>query len=458
MAKSSGWLASALSYIPQWLSYQMRQSEQVGCTLAIAHRGKLLLDVAFGHADIHTGEVLTPRHRFRVASHSKSFAAAAILKLREQGRLKLDDPVGLYVKGLHRGIATVTITQVLTHTAGIFRDGVESPYWEGRAPFSNEKQLRKDLKLPPAIVASTRLKYSNHGYGLAGLVIEAITGERYATWLMREILRPAGLSETTPDTPLPRGAKLAQGHSAKMLLGRRLLFDGDQSTHALAPATGVVSTAADLVRFFGQLAPNAKESILSPASRREMVRAQWRDTYSPLDIGYGLGTMSGSVAGWDWFGHAGGFQGYLTRTAVVPAKEIAVSILTNALDGTPQVWLDGVLHILARFCAEGAPTATTRDWSGRWWSSWGATDFVPMGEKVLLAVPAMPLPFLKVPELTVLARDRARIAQSGAFGNFGEPVRRIRDKRGRVREMRVASARMLSETALAGEMTERFRA
>jgi CubicO group peptidase (beta-lactamase class C family) len=65
--------------------------------IAVAHRGELLLEHAFGSADLATGEPLTPRHRFRVASHSKSFAPAGILKLREQGALKLDDPMGQFV-------------------------------------------------------------------------------------------------------------------------------------------------------------------------------------------------------------------------------------------------------------------------------------------------------------------------------------------------------------------------
>jgi CubicO group peptidase (beta-lactamase class C family) len=456
MAKSSGWLAPALSYIPQWLAFQMRQSEQVGCAVAIAHQGKIVLDTAFGHADLGADEMLTPRHRFRVASHSKSFTAAAIMKLREQGRLKLDDPAGNYVKGLHPDIAAATIAQLLSHTAGIFRDGVESPYWEGRAPFSDEARIRKDLKLAPAIDANTRLKYSNHGFALAGLVIEAIASEPYAAFVSREILAPIGLSETTPDVPLPARAKLARGHSGKALLGRRLVYPGDQSTHALAAATGFVSTASDLVKFFGQLAPNARKSVLSVASRREMTRPQWRDAFSPIDNGYGLGIMSGSFAGWDWFGHSGGFQGYLTRTAVVPAQGIAISLLTNAADGVPQIWVDGVLHILARFQAEGAPSRKTADWTGRWWSAWGATDLVPMGDKVLLAIPGMATPFLKVTELAVTGKDKARIAQAGSFGNFAEPARRTRDKNGKVAEVRVASGRMVSERTLAKELVARY--
>jgi len=84
------WLSSALEYIPRWVDFQMQASQQPGCIVAIAHRDRIVLERAWGSANLDTGERLTPRHRFRIASHTKSFTAAAILKLREQGKLKLD--------------------------------------------------------------------------------------------------------------------------------------------------------------------------------------------------------------------------------------------------------------------------------------------------------------------------------------------------------------------------------
>ena len=112
------WLKSALDYSPRWLEFQMRASQQPGCVVAVAHRGRVVLERAFGHADLATGEALTPRHRFRVASHSKSFTAAGILKLREQDRLKLDDPVGQFVGKLDPAVARAPIAQLLSHSAG----------------------------------------------------------------------------------------------------------------------------------------------------------------------------------------------------------------------------------------------------------------------------------------------------------------------------------------------------
>jgi CubicO group peptidase (beta-lactamase class C family) len=456
MTDLPAWLPPALAYIPQWLGYQMRTTEQPGCAIAIGYKGQIVLDAAFGHADLVAGEALTPRHRFRVASHSKSFTTTAILKLREQGRLKLDDAAGQHVAGLHPDIATATVSQLLSHTAGIVRDGPDCGYWVDRAPFLDEASLRAQLTAAPAIEANTQLKYSNHGFGLAGLVIEAITGEPYGVWVQREVVEAAGLAETTPDVPLPAGARLARGHGGKALLGRRLVFPGDQSTHALAAATGFVSTAADLASFFGQLSPNAETSVLSIASRREMSRPQWKDLWAPLAQTYGLGTISGSFDGWDAFGHSGGFQGYVTRTAVIPTHDLAVSCLTNAVDGMSHVWLDGALAILKRFSEDGAPKPELADWAGRWWSVWGPGDLVPVGDKVIMASPGLANPVLRAGELTVTGPDQATISQAGAFASFGEPARLVRGADGAVAEVHIAGNRSVSEAALAAELVARY--
>jgi D-alanyl-D-alanine carboxypeptidase len=454
MTDHPAWLAPALAYTRSWLGYQMRATEQPGCALAVAYQGEVALDVAFGWADQTAGEPLTPRHRFRVASHSKSFTATAIMKLREQGRLKLDDTAGQYVSGLHPDIAAATLAQLLSHTAGVLRDGPDSAYWVDRKPFLDEAALRAELASPPSIPATMRLKYSNHGFGLLGLVIEAVTGEPYGVWVKREIVDAIGLAETTPD--VTANGPLARGHSGKALLGRRLIFPGDQPTHALAAATGFVSTAADLARFFAQLSPNAKTTVLSVASRREMSRAQWEDPWSVAPQRYGLGTISGAFDGWDWFGHSGGFQGYITRSAVVPEHDLSLTCLTNAVDGMSHFWLDGALAILKRFKTDGAPKAELADWSGRWWSVWGPTDLVPVGDKVVLGLPALTNPVAKAAELTVTGPDEARISQSGGFGNYGEPARLTRGVDGAVVAVHLAGGRLVAEADLARELAGRY--
>ncbi len=450
------WLGAALDYVRNWLAFQVELSGQPGCILAIAHRGEVVLEAAYGYADLDTGEKLTPRHRFRIASHTKAFTAACIMRLREQKRLKLDDPVGLYVKDLHPDVGAATISQLLSHTAGLIRDGRDSGQFTNGRPYLDRAELLAELKLPPAIDPNSRFKYSNHGYGLLGLVIEAITGGPYPDWLQREVITPPGLRETAPDVSrLGKAVPFARGHSRPVPVGRRVVIPGDNPTHAIMPAAGIVATAADTARFFAQLAPNAKKSVLSVASRREMIRRQWRVPQDIEEAYYGLALMSGTTAGFDWFGHGGGFQGYISRTSVIPAREIAITVLTNAIDGWAPGWVNGVKFILQAFASHGAPSRKTRDWTGRWWTLWGAVDLVPFGQQVMVANPVLINPFLDASRIEVTGRDAGRITQATGYASHGEAVRRVRTKSG-VSEIWLAGARIRPERVVRAEMERKY--
>jgi CubicO group peptidase (beta-lactamase class C family) len=450
------WLQSATGYIRDWIEFQLRASEQPGCIVAIAHRGKVVAEYAFGHANLVTGEKLTPRHRFRIASHSKSFTAAGIMKLREQRQLRLDDPVRQYVKGLHPQVSEATMAQVLSHSAGLTRDGADSGQFIDSRPYLTERELLAELKSPTAIEPNTRFKYSNHGFGLLGLVIEAITKEPYPVWIKREIVDSAGLRETMPDVPIAKNVPFARGHSRRLPVGRRLVIAGDNPANAMAPAAGFVSTAADVARFFAQLAPNAKLSVLSAHSRREMTRKHWRNPHASLEGYYGLGIISGSLGGWDWFGHTGGFQGYVSRTCVIPGRDLAITILTNAIDGWAYAWLDGTMQILRAFATRGAPARRVRDWTGRWWTIWGATDLVPMGNVVVVANPQFGNPLMDAAEIEVTGRDTGRIALAGGYESHGEPVRRTRSKAGIVTDIWLAGINAKPERKVAAEMERKY--
>ena len=450
------WLGAALDYIPSWIDFQVRQLQQPGCLLAIVHDGKVVLEHATGVANLRTGEKLTPRHRFRIASHSKSFTAAGILKLREQRRLGLDDPVGKYVHGLHRSVAEVRLAQVLSHGAGITRDGDDAGWFVGRKPYPDKAKLMEILAKPLLIEPGTRLKYSNPGFALLGLVIESVTGEPYARWIEREIVAAAGLRHTSADAPMKRGTPFARGHTALMPLGRRLVLKGDEPLRAMASAGGFVSTAADTALFFNQLNPAARRSVLSRTSRREMTHRQWRNT-SAIESYYGYGLSSAPIAGgWNSFGHGGALLGYLSRTATIQEIGVTISLLSNSADAWSHVWVDGVANILRTIANNGAPTRRVRDWTGRWWSPWGAYDMVPAGDKVLLAGPGFVNPFFDHGVIEVTGRDTGKVTVSAGYGIFGETAERMRNKAGKVVEMRIGSGRSTSEARNAAALVRQF--
>jgi D-alanyl-D-alanine carboxypeptidase len=257
---------------------------------------------------------------------------------------------------------------------------------------------------------------------------------------------------------LPRGAKLAAGHSAKQPLGERVAFDVGMSTHALASATGFVATAADLARFFESLAPAARRSVLGAESRREMTRRLWKSEHDSTGRWYGLGTIGGDAGAWAHFGHSGGFPGVITRTACVPAHELAVSVLTNAADGLSHQWLDGALQVLQAFERHGAPSRRTARWQGRFWNLWGALDLLPMGgTRVLLANPGLANPVLDASEIAVSGTDQGRVALGGGFANHGEPVRIERDARGRALRLWHGGAKLETEAAVRAVLTRQAR-
>jgi len=140
------YLTLAIEYIDSWFEHQKHCAPQVpGFSLAIAYRGTVLFNKAWGYANIENRESLTPHHLFRIASHSKTFTAIAIMQWVEKGRIKLDDPVSQHLTFLQqnpdRRNSQITIRQLLSHSAGIIRDGEDSTFWGLSKDFPNKEDL-----------------------------------------------------------------------------------------------------------------------------------------------------------------------------------------------------------------------------------------------------------------------------------------------------------------------------
>src|SRR5271170_5079965 len=159
IAPMSDWLRSALEYITAWIDFQRELFDQPGVSLAVARNGEVVLEHASGSADLATGEPLTPRHRFRVASHSKTFTAAGVMLLHEREKIRLDDRLGAYVAGLTPEVSKVTLAQLLSHAAGLTRDGADGGQFTDRGPFLSEAEIRADLAAPQPLAPGATFKY-----------------------------------------------------------------------------------------------------------------------------------------------------------------------------------------------------------------------------------------------------------------------------------------------------------
>lgn len=416
-------VTAACSYARDWLEFRRTALRVPGVQAAVRLGGELVLSTAHGVADVGTGTALTPEHVFRVASHSKTFTATAVLRLAERGRLRLDDAVGSHVPWVGQEspeLGRATLRELLGHAAGVTRDGRAGDFWILDGEFPDADGLRTAVREGGALIGrSERFKYSNIGYSLLGLVVEAVTGTSYADHVRAEFVEPLGLRRTAADVDaFPDRQEFATGHSS--------LAVGDQvpltspSTRAMAAATGFCSTAEDLTAWFSAHA-SGRDAVLDAHSRRLAQRAEW--TVEGSESTYGLGFIGERCGARDLVGHSGGFPGHITKSVVDVTAGLAVSVLTNAVDGPATELARGLVRIVDLVASEWTVRTDGPDldpFCGRWANLFGVHDVVRCGSTLVAVDPQATDPGAATVRLDPVDDTTLRVTADGGFGGYAE--------------------------------------
>lgn len=440
-------LEKPLLFIDSWLAFLVKRYEFPGMSVAISHRGKIVFNKSYGFANIEKKEKLTPQHVFRIASHSKTFTATAILQLAEQGRLRIDDYVVQYLPWLsvHKDVRfqKVTIRQLLSHSAGIIRDGLDSDFWAIKKPFPDKKQLIDEiLKSDLIIDNNTCMKYSNYGFGLLGLIIENIKNESYNDYVKKNIIESLKLKNTGPEYT-EKIKNFVTGYTRKDRSKRQPMPDVD--TKALSPATGFYSTAEDLCLYFNAQILGTNQ-LLSDESKKEMQKTQWK-VKNRKNEEYGLGMDITYHDKIKVIGHSGGFPGQRTRTFCSPDEQIVVVVLLNFVDGESKSVTSGVLKTLRKFMENDSRKVSQNldKFTGRFMNLSSVTDIVVLGNKIIAADPNLWEPFNDPEELEYVKNNTFKIVKTDSFGSEGELVQFNLDEKGKVESVIFAGATMLPE-------------
>jgi CubicO group peptidase (beta-lactamase class C family) len=429
-------LKDGVAYADQWMAYQQERRDVPGIVVAIRWHDQILLSKGYGYADLERQVPMTPRHIFRIASHSKTFTATAIMQLVEQGKLRLDDRLATYVPWLAgpQELGQVTVRQALNHTSGIVRDGHDADYWQLEHAFPDDNSLRVMTEDGGSVLpANETFKYSNIAYALLGLVIERAGGMSYHEHMKRHIIDPLGLLDTGPETDFHARSRLATGYTTRRFLAPRRPIP-DISTRAMAPATGFYSTAEDLCRYAAAHCMGNDE-LLSDASKRQMQQPYW--TVEQADAHYGLGFDVIDVGERRMIGHGGGFPGHTTRTMFDPRDRLVVVVLTNEIGGPALPLARTVVQILDYALAQprtphdGSPGPYDR-FVGRFANLGSVTDVAAFGDTLVALSPDEDDPLKSVTKLAVEDPDTLRITATNGFGAQGETIRYTRDAAGRV--------------------------
>lgn len=429
-------LRQGAAYVEQWVGYRRERRDLPGVVVAIWGGDSLVLSRGFGYADVERQIPMTPQHIFRVASHSKTFTATAVMQLVEQEKLRLDDRLSAYIPwlGVYDRLAPLTIRQALHHASGMIRDGEDAGYWQLDGAFPDQEGLRRLVEDGGAAVgANETFKYSNLAFALLGLVIEAASGLPYNSYVARHIVDRLGLADTGPETGADVQGRLARGYTVRRLgLPRRPI--PDVATAALSPATGFYATAEDMCRyaaahFIGD------ERLLSDASKREMQHPAW--TVEQADEQYGLGFSVATIGERRMVGHGGGFPGHATRTLIDPRDRLVVVVFVNEVGG-PAASLARTSAAIVDFAlrqphgAAGHDAAALARYTGRFVNLWGVCDVAAFGDTLLALNPEEDDPIKAATRLEIQDSETLRITRTNGYGAPGETLRYIRDDAGRV--------------------------
>jgi len=296
--------------------------------IGVVRSGKLIVDDAYGMADLNRHVAATPQTQFEIGSVTKQFTAAAILQLKEKGELNLTDPLGKYVPEYTQG-KDITLEQLLWQVSGVpnYTEVNHFQHIAGSTPGGVDPALALIAKKPLDFKPGTRFEYSNTNYILLGAVVARVSHTPWETYIRRNIFERAGMSHSGFIQDEPRLPDTATGY-ARAKNGKLQVAPPLHGPWAGA-AGGIVSTVADMAKwdaaFFDGRVISAQDVALATTAHR---------LSSGKSTGYGFGWFVDKKAGQPEIAHSGGTFGFASENEYFPTLHEFVIVLTNvaALD------------------------------------------------------------------------------------------------------------------------------
>jgi CubicO group peptidase (beta-lactamase class C family) len=303
------------------------ENRAVGITAAVARGKDVLLLKAYGKADAEGNVPLTVDTVMPIGSVTKQFTAAAIVQLRDQGKLGLDDDITKWLPDFQTHGNKVTLRHMLGHTSGI-ANLTSVPELRAlkmiRNPTLTRDQVYKIIRTYPFEFATGTMEiYSNTNFWLLGLVIEKASGMAYEDYIEKRIFEPLGMKRSMYCNTAEAGSPRAYGHGMKGGISVRVPDIVQTATYA---AGAICSTAGDMLTWLQALHGG---KVLPARSYAEMMAPSKLADGTPLR--YAMGTSVGEDRrGQKYLGHNGGGFGYSTEARWYPAAQLAVVVLTNS--------------------------------------------------------------------------------------------------------------------------------
>ncbi|HET7338553.1 MAG TPA: serine hydrolase domain-containing protein [Candidatus Dormibacteraeota bacterium] len=335
-AVASSLEAKAASYV--------KDNRLPGAAVGVVQGDGLSWKAGIGFADIAARRAPDGVTLYRIASITKTFTATAIMRLRDEGRLRLDAPLGEYIPEVGH-LDDVTIRRILSHESGLQSEPPGTDWREVRYEGRVERNLERASELAGVIPPNTQTKYSNLGFQLLGEVITRASGVPYEQYIKGQILDPLGMTNTVFE-PVPGElqSRRATGYAARFL--------SDELDLASIPPTiysegGLWSCVDDLGRWISyQFTDDA--TLREMHKPRYITDEEWTQAWC---IGWYALRRDRTV----WVVHTGSLHGFSSAVCFRPKQGVGAIVLINGVGDAATLALD-----LAGIALEAVQSSTPR--------------------------------------------------------------------------------------------------
>lgn len=300
------------------------ENRAVGLVAAVVRGNDTLLFKGYGRANAEWDIPMPTDAMFEVGSVAKQFTAVAILKLRDAGKLSLDDDITKWLPDFNTRGNAVPLRRLLDHTSGIvgLTEIPEFGLLVTNPRFPRDSGFALINRQPFQFPTGEAMVYNNSAFWLLGLVVEKASGMSYEDYVEKQIFEPLGMGRSSYCNSAEHDARRAHGYSVQNDVIRR----APTNVHTWPFSAGsICSTAGDLITWVRALHGGG---VLSPASYTEMITPAKLKDGTPTRYGMGL-VVSRDSRGLMYIGHGGSIGGFSAETGWYPEAQVAVVVLTN---------------------------------------------------------------------------------------------------------------------------------
>ena len=341
----------------------MQSTKTPGLQIAVVSGDSIVLVRAFGVADVETGAPMTTELLAQVGSLTKPFTAALVLSVVRDGKLKLAAPIAQYVAGLKPAFGRLTLSQLLSQTAGLGdREGNYGTVDEAALLRAAKELSDSTVFLPPGLSFS----YSNIGFALAGLAAQEATKQPFGDLMQQRLLRPLGMAKATFRPLEAMTHSRAQGHKLTPKGDSVVVVRPIADDTRIWPAGYLYTNVSEAARFVVAMLNGGRidgRQLLPAGVTDSMLATHVTLPGMANATRYGYGMFLDSLRGYESAWHPGSMPGFSTLMRLIPSQRVGVVVIANRdevrLDRVAEAALEAVLRSRGVRFEALAPVATT---------------------------------------------------------------------------------------------------